>query len=252
MNVKAAGLLAATLVGVFLVAAWTGDRQVPQESRFITVTGDADVRVVPDEVVITLGVETWDENLDVAKRQNDERVKEALAIIQEYGVEPEHIQTDYISIEPRYRDDYEKRDFIGFFVRKTIVITLKDISKFEDLLTSVLRGGVNYVHGIEFRTTELRKYRDEARGLAIQAAQEKAAAMAGALGQKVGKPHTIQENQSGWWSWYNAWWGSSYWGGSMAQNVIQEVGGASPLGDGSIAPGQITVNARVTLSFELD
>jgi hypothetical protein len=39
----------------------------------------------------------------------------------------------------------------------------------------------------------------------------------------------------------------------MSQNVIQEAGGSSSTtDDGTIAPGQITVNARVSVSFEFE
>ena len=131
------------------------------------------------------------------------------------------------------------------------MITLKDISKFEPLLSSVLEAGVNYIHGVDFRTTELRTYRDQARAMAIQAAREKAIALAKELGEEIGRPHRIDEQQTGWWSWYGGgWWGR---GGGMAgaQNVmLQNVGGSSG-GESTIAPGQITVNAKVTTSFEL-
>jgi hypothetical protein len=70
------------------------------------------------------------------------------------------------------------------------------------------------------------------------------------LGQQVGEPHLIQEVQSGWSSGYNAWWGSR-WGAGMAQNVIQEISGDALGTDGSLAPGQISVNARVSVAFEL-
>jgi hypothetical protein len=215
------------------------------------VTGDAEVRVVPDEVILTLGIETWDKDLQVAKGQNDEIVTRVLALAEEYGIEPQHVQTDFVSIEPRYRSGYyEESDFIGYFVRKSVVITLRDLGKFEDLLTEALEAGVNYVQGIQFRTTELRKHRDEARALAIQAAREKAEAMAGELGQAVGEPRQITEVHSGWWSGYNAWWGSR-WGGGMAQNVIQEAGTGGITAEGSLAPGQINVNARVSVTFEI-
>jgi hypothetical protein len=117
-------------------------------------------------------------------------------------------------------------------------------------LGSALEAGANYVHGVQFRTTELRKYRDEARALAIKAAKEKADALARELGQKVGKPHTIREDHAGWWSGYNNWWGNR-WGGGMSQNVVQNYGGQSRA-QSSIALGQINVNARVTVSFELE
>ncbi len=249
--INVVGLVSLALVLIFALVAWTENQPEPQGSRIINVTGEAEVRVVPDEVILTLGVETWDKNLATARGQNDAIVAAVLALAEEYRIAPEHVQTDYVGIEPRYRNGYyEERDFIGYFVHKTIVLTLRDLSKFEDLLADALDAGVNYVHGIEFRTTELRKHRDEARALAIQAAQEKAGALAQELGQGVGDPLTIQEVQTGWYSGYNAWWGSR-WGGGMSQNVIQEMGTDAAAVLGSLAPGQINVNARVSVSFEL-
>lgn len=246
---RAVGVISAGLVLILALSAWT--EAGSEGTRLITVTGDAEVRVVPDEVILTLGVETWDKVLDVAKSQNDRIVTQTLALTGEYGIDPQHVQTEYVHIEPRYRNGYyEDRDFIGYFVRKTIVITLRDLAKFEALLSDVLSAGVDHVQGIEFRTTELRQHRDEARALAIKAAQEKAVALAGELGQKVGEPQTIEEAQSSWWSGYGSWWGSS-WGEAMGQNVIQELGGGTPAGEGSVAPGQISVNARVTVTFKL-
>ncbi|MBI5652904.1 MAG: SIMPL domain-containing protein [Chloroflexi bacterium] len=243
-----------TLTALALIAAivWLTTtnpaRAADPSPRLITVTGDADVKVAPDEVILVLGVETADKNLSVAKSQNDERAKKVIAAAQARGIEAKHIQTEQIRIEPRYSDSYAT-NLMSYVVRKTIVITLKDISKFEDLQTAALDAGANRVHGIQFQTTELRKHRDQARALAIQAAQEKATAMAKSLGQKIGKPNSIQENYSSWWSWYDRWWG----GGAMSQNVVQNVGGAGASPDeGSFAPGQITVNARVTVSFELE
>jgi len=251
MPTKIITILALLVFGGFGLVAWNGNLAGNPETDpgIITVTGDAEVRVVPDEVVLTLGVETWDENLSTAKQQNDVRATAVLHAVERYGIESRYIQTDHISIEPIYENYDYREKLTGYLVRKTIVITLKDLAKFEGLLTATLDAGANTVHGIQFRTTELRRHRDKARSLAIQAAQEKAVAMAGELDQTVGKPRTINENQDGWWSWYNSWWGGR--GGMMAQNVIQEVGGTS-FSEETIAPGQITVRAQVTISFELE
>ncbi len=251
MNKRTGWLVVAAVMAALLIIGWTSSEPVSGESRIITVTGEAEVRVVPDEVILTLGVETWDKNLDLARRQNDQIVAEVLALANEFGVAPEHVQTDYVGIEPRYRNGYyEERDFIGYFVHKTVVITLRDLAKFEGLLAQSLDAGVNYVHGIQFRTTELRKHRDEARALAVRAAREKAEALAGELGQAIGEPQLIEEVQSGWGSGYNAWWGTR-WGAGMSQNVIQEIGAGDLFAEGSLSPGQISVNAKVSASFEL-
>ena len=243
-NAFLVGLTLFIVAAVVPVPAWA-------EGGHINVTGDADVRVVPDEVVVTLGVETSDKDMSIAKSQNDERIKKVLAITEAHGIDPKYVQTEYINIEPRYRYENDHEEFLGYFVRKTVVITLKDISKFESLLSSVLEAGVNFVHGVEFRTTELRKYRDQARALAIKAAREKADALASELGQKAGKALSINESHGGWWSSYGSSWGSR-WGSNVAQNVVQNVGEAPPTDEGTLAPGQITVNASVSVDFELN
>jgi uncharacterized protein len=246
----------AVLLSVLLVSLFSPALKLTSQGEAtpntISVTGNAEVRVVPDEVILILGIETVDKDLMVAKNQNDERVRKLFLLSNKLEIKPEHVQTDFIDIEPRYRDGYLQTDFVGFFVRKTVVITLKDTSKFEDLLTGALQSGANYVHGVEFRTTELRKHRDQARALAIQAAKEKASDLAKELGRTVVKPLTIREDQIGWWSSYRSWWGSRY-SGAMAQNVVQSAGSSSaPSGDSAVALGQITVNASVFVTFALD
>ncbi|HEX7318956.1 MAG TPA: SIMPL domain-containing protein [bacterium] len=226
-----------------------------KDARLVTVTGDADVMVVPDEVIITLGVHTWNAKLDIAEQSNEDIVKKTIKTIESFGIEAKHLKTEYFTINPTYPDYFDERttNIDGYSVWKTIVVTLRDVPKFEDLLTAVLESGVTYVHGIQFRTTELRKHRDTARALAIKAAKEKATALAGELGLEIGKPQSIKEEYSNWWSWYGGgYWGRSY-GGGMSQNVVQNAGGGSGTAsdESAIAPGQITVNARVSVSFEL-
>ncbi len=218
-------------------------------TRTISVSGEAQVNVVPDQVILTLGVETWDKSLKTAKSQNDERVSQILNLAKTFNIPTEKVKTDHITIQPRYNDSYQQKDFIGFFVRKNVVFTLSDISKFEDLLSASLDSGANYVLGVDFRTTELRKYRDQARDSAIKAAKEKAEAMAGALGLKVGKPVTISEDSFGW-GYYGGGWGSS--GGAATQNIIQNASVPAGAGAGeAVAPGQIAVTARISVVFEL-
>lgn len=220
--------------------AWASDKSAP---RLITVSGDAEIRVVPDEVVFTIGVETSGRDIEAAKNLNDERIKRLLALTKEYKIDPKLVQTDYMSIQPFYNKE-GKLD--SYYVRKSMVIIMKDISRFEHIISDFVKAGGNYVPGIQFRTTELRKHRDAARSLAIKAAKDKAIKLANELGQKVGRPYTISEGSSQW--------ASSYGSRSM-RNVSQNVSLASSgdtSGEGTIAPGSISVTATVTVSFELE
>ena len=68
---KSAGLFLAVVCAVFLVSAVGIPNQVETAPGVITVSGEAIVKVVPDEVLITLGVETFHRELSVAKRRNE-------------------------------------------------------------------------------------------------------------------------------------------------------------------------------------
>lgn len=238
-------------LALFAVALLAVPDAPAQEDRRITVAGEADVRVVPDEVVLNLGVETDDLDLAVAKAQNDERMSRVIDAARAAGLPDNLIRTDYLGIEPRYDYDRRQRIFLGYWVQKSVSLTLRDIDAFEDLLSAVLEAGANYVHGIQFRTTELRSHRDRARALALEAAREKAEMMAGELGHTVAGTVLIREDRSGWWSSYGGWWGGGR-GGYMSQNVVQNAPGGGAAAQGVTAPGQISVTAHVTVTFELE
>jgi uncharacterized protein len=216
--------------------------------RTISVTGEAEVRVVPDEAVITFGIETSsDKAIDNAREENDRRLEELLALTRRLGIKPEHVQTDYLDIEPRYDYDSERRErkFLGYFIQRNVVITLRDLTKFTPLLTDALKLGVNRAGQVQFRTTELRKHRDAARTMAIRAAKEKAVDLAKELGMKVGKPITIEESST-----WDTWGGPRR--GMMMQNAMSEESMGGDMGSSTLAPGQISVSARVSVTFDLE
>jgi uncharacterized protein YggE len=227
------GVIAFVLIVVFSCFACAREKLQP---RLITVTGEAEVRVTPDEITLTLGVETLHKELTIAKRQNDERVKKVFALAKRYNVAPGNFWTDRVSVEPRYKGGDAREELIGYVVRKTIVFTVRDVSSLDDLLNSALEAGANYIYGVQFRTTKLRDYRDQARALALKAAKEKAKDMAKELGQRVGKPYSIVEEE------YEE---------STVPNVMPGTGVSLREADKSIALGQMSINARVRVSFEL-
>lgn len=218
-------------------------------TRRISVRGEAEVRVPPDTIIITLGIETVDTQLDFARQHNGNAVKKLITAMVGLKIDRSHIQTEFLNI-----DHYEKRKSKDemerwFRCRRTIVVEIRKIEGFEDILSAAFKNGATHVHSIQFRTSELRKYRDQARSIAIRAARDKAVALAGELGQTVGDPLSIGEGYSRWWSGYGSWWGSGRYN-RMSQNVSQIAGSPSDNG-GTIAVGQIAVTAQVSVTFEM-
>lgn len=213
----------------------------------ITVSGQAEVRVAPDQVVFTLGVEAVDKDILAAKQRTDDSVKEVLAIARKSNVKPEDVQTSQISIQPRYNTDdleYEqrrtvKREFVGFQVSKTVAVILRDISRFDSLLFDVLKAGVTRLSNLEFRDSQIRKHRDQARAMAIKAAQEKANLLAREIGQAIGPAYSITETTL---VPYTA---------NVSQNRSDSFAGTASESESAIAPGSISITAQVTVSFRL-
>jgi len=235
----------ATLIASPALAQRGGD------DRTIVVSGDAEVRVTPDQIILTLGVSANDMVLAEAKHKSDEKSASLLKALDKQGIAKKDIQSDYIKIEPRY-SDWRKtdRDFLGYFVDKTYVVTIRDIDKFEAILSAALESGAEYVHGIQFITTELKKHRDEAREKALQAARTKATNMAAALDMKIGRALSIQENGSRWYMPYNSWGRAGR--ALLSQTVVQApVGDTAADGSGTLEPGKISVTANVSVTFEL-
>jgi uncharacterized protein YggE len=220
----------------------------PPAPRTVTVTGDADVNVVPDEVNVTFAIETRDKNLAEVKRQNDVRVKNVMAALAAADVQAKDIKTDFLNLQPEYDDGRSfsgrgARNFIGYMQRTTMEIKIRKIASFEPIMTSLLQLGVEYVNGIDFRTSELRKYKDQARAMAMTAAKEKAVALAAVLNEKVGRPDAITEGGGE----------TSYGSRYRAQNSIANASyaGAGDTQENTLSPGTISVHASVKITFEL-
>lgn len=210
----------------------------------ITVYGQAEVKIVPDEIIFTIEVQNINKDMLAAKNLNDETVKRILALARSYQIEPSNVQTDYISVEPQYSDEDDDRktkpEFIGYAVSKTVVLRLSDLSRFENLLSDLLKAGVTRIRNVEFRTTQIRKHKDRARAMAIKAAQEKAIALAKEIGQTIGPAYSITEE------------GAERRGDNVSNNFSTSIAGSLSDSESAFAPGLISVKALVTVRFRLN
>lgn len=166
----------------------------------IQVTGTAELFVVPDEVSFSLKVSKSDRSLATAKAQHDENIAKLIALSKRMGVDPKDVKTDFIAVSERYdrrriagSDDEFENVFAGYTVSKTLVVKLRDMSKFEEFLSEVVKIGVTELGRVSFQSSQLRKHKDQARAMAIRAAREKAEGIVKEIGQTIGKAVSIEE-----------------------------------------------------------
>ena len=206
--------------------------------RTITVKGQSEIRIVPDQAILNIGVVIFKMDLGEAKEEHDRIVLAVLAAANKAGVSTDHLKTNYLQIQPKHRETGAERIFLGYDVRQSISTTVTDIERVDDILSSVLEAGANQVNGVEFRTSELRKHKDEARSLALDAAKEKAEAMGKQLGQRIGRPISITEE-------------SDFRISPSLSNTMRISGAGTGGGEGTMVAGRIVIFAKVSVKFEL-
>ncbi|MCX6059593.1 MAG: SIMPL domain-containing protein [Chloroflexi bacterium] len=224
-------------------------------TRFIQVSGVAVVNVTPDRALIKLGVQSNGRSAKEAQAKNSATINKVNNALKALGIESKDIATNWYTIEPMYKD-YDSLYIEGYRIYNTIEITVRDVSKANNVMVAAFQAGANQVVDVSFYASELRKYRDQAREMAMKAAQEKADMLAGTAGSGVTCVLSIAENTQssfydGGWGWY----GYNSNQNLMTQNAMQNVapsGGESPsLDDGPLSVGQVSIRAEINASFGL-
>jgi len=213
-----------------------------KQPRKIETQGTASIDVVPDEVVLSLGVQTFNASLPKASEENGSKTKELLALGKQYGIDGVDIQTSSITVTDMHKHNDAAAKVLGYSVYRTVTLDIKDLTKMEGLLADVVKNGATSINDMEFKTTQLRKYRDQARADAAKAAMEKATALAQALGASIGKVQTIKE--------------APVYETQLLQNNINSnsfrPAEAGAQNVGTFAAGKISVKATIDVTWELE
>lgn len=219
--------------------------------RSIQVSGTAVVNVVPDRVLIQLGIESNGKTPNMVEAANSNTINKIIRALKAKGIQEKDIVTDWYVIDPIY-EDHDSLHIKGYRINNIIAITLRNISKVNQVIIAALDAGANQVVNVEFYLSDLRKYRDQARELAMKAAQEKAQDLASAAGTETGCVMSINENS--WSHYYGGWYGrhNNLWTQNTVQNASPAGGDSGALTEaGPVNLGQISVRAEVSATFNL-
>lgn len=228
------------LAGLVFFAACTAT-QAAERERSISVNGDALVYITPDVADVRIGIETFSSSLETVTSQSEAAARSLVAAIRSQGVQERHIQTRELNLEIRYREATPYLGVAGYLARREYTVTLVDPSRTDAIVQTALTHGANLLLGVDYRSSDPRTYRDQARRMAVRAAREKAELLAGELGETVGRPQRIDEHA------FNIF-GNVQRG---SQNAYQRMDGAELTDGASIPMGQIAVQATVSVTFDL-
>jgi uncharacterized protein YggE len=199
--------------------------------KLVTVTGEATVAVAPDAAMIRIGVSSQDKTAREASDANAKQMTAVLAAIKSNNIAERDIQTSRLSLQPQYDPNKSgTARLTGFQATNQVTVRIRDIGNLAAVLDSAISAGANEMSGIEFIVSEQSKLLDRARDDAIADAHRKAERYAKAAGSRLGHVVAISEE-----------------GSSPPPRPMQALrAGAVP-----ISPGEQTLRAAVTVSYEL-
>jgi len=205
----------------------------------IRVTGDARVTAKPDRVQIDIGVTTRAAQSQEAASQNARQVDAVLAAVRKAAGPAAVLKTISYSLNPNYQyhPNGGEPTIEGYTALNVVQVTLDDLGKIGAVIDAATQAGANHVQGIQFTLRDQDAVRAEALREAVLRARAEADVLAAALGLKVLRVLTVEENSP--------------------RVVPVRVYGGAPRAMAAAAPatpveaGTLDVTADVTLSVEV-
>ena len=212
----------------------------------LTVSAEGRSTRKPDLAIFTAGVTSSGTTAGAALSANAADMTRVIAALKRAGIADKDIQTSNLSLNPVYADmsrqpasplEQQVPKIIGYQVSNQVTVRQRNLADFGRTIDTLVSSGANQVNGPSFSMDEPDSALDEARVEAMKKARERAKLYARAAGLNVLRILSISES-----------------GGYAPQPMLMNAraamadmsGGSTP-----VAAGEVTMNASVTVLFEL-
>ncbi len=205
--------------------------------RTIEVDGSGEARTSPDTADLDLAIDTQAKTAEEAANRNAALAAKVIDALKSKLGDKGKITTGGYALNPEYdQRPTQKPSIIGYTAQNTVTVNTGALDLIGALIDSAIAAGANRVNSLNFSVKDDTKPRTVAITIATRDAHAQASALAAALGVKLGKvvkATTISEvrpipMQRG-----------------MAMAMSAKV--ATP-----VEPGEVTVPATVSLTFEIE
>ncbi|WP_420112220.1 SIMPL domain-containing protein [Pseudactinotalea sp.] len=200
------------------------------------MTGSASVETVPDIVLASLGVDVRSTDISTALRTAEESLARMRDSLLEGGVDRAGLRTSRSTIWREVVTDGAGTNTTVTHVRLGLQVRMREVATAGDLVHAALAaGGVDAtMDSMDFAVSDTREALVQARDAAFDEARRIAEAYAARAGRALGEVTSITEGAVG-----------------TAPGPMPKVAFAAPAGSMPVEPGQTSVDASVTVTWEL-
>ncbi|HEY3646144.1 MAG TPA: SIMPL domain-containing protein [Gammaproteobacteria bacterium] len=204
---------------------------------YIQVNGHGELQVVPDIAHLTLTLEKVDQDATKARADVEGRATKALDAIRKAGVADRDIDAPSVSVYPEYVCDSttisSSKDCTHTqHVRRSIDLTLRDLSRYGELVDALFKAGVTDLGDVELGRSDRRALEQKARALAVADAHDQAAGLAQSAGVNLGPVYSVAEH-----------------GGGLSPRPMMAMAAAKSNASPEYLNGKIEISADVTVFY---
>jgi len=153
----------------------------------IRVSGEGKIRIMPDQVTLTINTAFTKPRMVDAVRETQNTVDSVIAILGKYGNKKEDIKTSSVSANKDYQYIGNTTKFVGYQAQQTIDFVLHDLSKFTELTGKLLETKISGIGSISFAHSKADSILREADLIAYDDALKSAQKLASRADVKIGK-----------------------------------------------------------------
>jgi uncharacterized protein len=213
------------------------------ETPTLTVSETGTVTHAPDTAFVTFGLETTGKSLTDAQRRNSLAMRKVMDRLRDLQIDEERIQTSAFTVSPQYRPPPNRpadpppasTEIVGYIVSNMVTVEIRALDRVGTVIEEVLKAGANSFQGLHWGLRDEQAVRLNALKQAAAKAREKASVLSETLHVKLARILSVTE------------------GGQairppmpMARMAME-----ASAGDVPISPGELKIEATVTLVYEI-
>ena len=206
----------------------------------IVSQGEATLKRAPDRAWLTVATEARDPRATEARKRNAEAMTIVQAALKGAGVAADALRTTAVSVSPEFDYNNGRSTLRGYVARNQIEVRVDNLDRLSDIIDAVNapKTVAVAIHGPRFDLKDERTARNEALRAAVEDAMSRAQAIAAGAKRSLGAIVRIDEGSSG----------------SMPPPMPMmrtQTAAFSPEASTPVSPGEIEVQARVTVTVEI-
>ncbi len=163
----------------------------------IVVTGEAELRATPDTLTLSLSIAETGFEVPAARDSVESRSIRLINALAALDIAKEDIRSARLQITPHYNWNNKAQIYVGTEVSRTVDVTLRELSRYDNLIRSIIDAEVAQIHSTRLSSSKEKELRQEALAAAIADGMDKARIMVAHLPEQIGAVYSIAPSVSG-------------------------------------------------------